>query len=259
MIFSDMTHINDSLVHDGCVVIDLLDAESISSLLDIYQTLVGPVCKGFYSTILSRDPKHREAVDNAIRSQLTPRVRSLLAGYRIAFCTFAVKNANSMKSTVPLHQDWSFVDEHQFISIGLWCPLVDVNLENGCLQVVKGSHASAHPPRAACTPFAYPELEERLRAKYLSSIPMSAGQAMLFDNRLFHCSPPNKSASERIAITAVIVPADCKLRYYHLVDPLQPHWIEVFEVEDSFYLTHMAPSRPLDAVSLGFLDTREFK
>jgi ectoine hydroxylase-related dioxygenase (phytanoyl-CoA dioxygenase family) len=142
----------------------------------------------------------------------------------------------------------------------VWCPLVDVDERNGCLQVVKGSHATSHPPRAACTPFAYEHLEPYLREHCLTAVPMKAGQAMLFDQRLFHCSPPNRDSADRVAATAVLAPRDVPLRYYHVIDRREPARLEVFEVEDRFFLTHVAGRRPDEGRSLGVLDigsTRE--
>jgi ectoine hydroxylase-related dioxygenase (phytanoyl-CoA dioxygenase family) len=251
---SDLT---DRVAEEGCALVGLLGADEVASLLEARRALKAPPSGGFDSTILSTDPHYRAEVDRAIRTHISPGVTSLLPGHRIAFCTFAVKSANSRESEVPMHQDWSFVDERRFVSFGLWCPLVDVTLDNGCLQVVKGSHASPHPPRGACTPFAYPQLVEQLSG-HLTSLPMRAGQALVFDNRLFHRSPPNRTAAERVAATAVIVPRECRLRYYHVPEPDRPHRLEVFEVDDSFYLTHVAPGRPAAGERLGFLDLREW-
>jgi ectoine hydroxylase-related dioxygenase (phytanoyl-CoA dioxygenase family) len=241
---------------EGCAVIDLLGPDEVQSLLQAWQDLKVTSQRGFDSTILSTDPHYRMQVDRQIRRHIAARTTILAPGHRIAFCTFAVKAAYGAGSEVPLHQDWSFVDETRFASFGLWCPLVDVGPENGCLQVVKGSHAFPHPPRAACSPFAYPELVEQLSAR-VTSLPMRAGQAVVFDNRLFHCSPPNRTAFERVAATAVIVPCECRLRYYHMPDRTRPYLIEVFEVDDSFYLSHVAPGRPMAGKSLGFVDVRD--
>ena len=155
---------------------------------------------------------------------------------------------------MPMHQDWSFVDEQRAASVGLWIPLTDVDLSTGCLQVVPGSHAFPHAPRAACTPFAYPQLVAQLKSECLETVPMKAGQAMLFDNRLFHCSPANIGSAQRIAATAVIVPAGCTMRYYHLVDRDRPNDVEVFEVPDDFFLYHTPGTRPRNSTSLGFID-----
>jgi ectoine hydroxylase-related dioxygenase (phytanoyl-CoA dioxygenase family) len=246
----------EQFVRDGCAVVDFLAPADVEALRDAYRRLARPHRTGFDSTIMSHETEYREAVDAAVRTRVTPRVASLLNGYRVAFCTFAVKDAGSGESAVPIHQDWSFVDERRFSSIGVWCPLVDVALENGCLQIVKGSHAFPHPPRAACTPFAYPELVPYLERECLEPVPMTAGQAMLFDQRLFHCSPPNRTSAARVAATAVLVPHDAALRYYHVVDSREPSRIEVFEVNDRFYLHHVPGRRPEGTVSLGVIDLK---
>jgi hypothetical protein len=249
--------LRDGLARDGCAIVDLLEGGQVEGLLGARRMLKPPPRVGFDSTILATDPHHRAEVDREIRARISPRLSCLLPDHRIAFCTFAVKTAHSLESEVPMHQDWSFVDERRFVSYGLWCPLVDVDLDNGCLQVVKGSHSFPHPPRGACTPFAYPQLMEQL-SRNLTSLPMRAGQALVFDNRLFHCSPLNRADSERVAATAVIVPQECRLRYYHVPERGEPFRIEVFEVDDSFYLSHVAPGRPESGESLGFLDTRDW-
>jgi ectoine hydroxylase-related dioxygenase (phytanoyl-CoA dioxygenase family) len=252
-IFSHDYRLSETFCQEGYVMIGLLSNTEVNSLMAAYCRLRVPGRPGFDATILSRDRTYRQSVDQAIRDLISPPVCALLTEYRVAFCSFVVKSANSIASRVPIHQDWSFVEESRFASLGLWCPLVDVDLHNGCLQVVRGSHKFSPAPRAACTPFAYPEIIPYLEAECLESIPMRAGQALLFDQRLFHCSPPNLSSSERIAATAVLVPHEAKLQYYHLVEPRDPNRIEVFEVEDDFYLSHIPGRRPENAVSLGYL------
>lgn len=243
----------DAFARDGYAVVSLLDASALHELRTAYEASPQREGAGFNSTILSSEWSYREKVDLSIRQIVMERIAALLPEYRIGFCTFVVKSPNSAESEVPLHQDWSFVDERQYASIGLWCPLVDVDMHNGCLQVVAGSHAYPHPPRGACTPFGYPELVPYLKAECLQTVPMKAGEAMLFDNRLFHCSPPNGSGVERVAATAVLVPRACTMRYYHAADPRSPNQLEVFEVEDRFFLTHTPGTRPGNSTSLGHI------
>jgi hypothetical protein len=243
----------DRLHRDGFAVVDLLGAGALGRLRKAAAGLAPRLRAGFDSTVLSGDLELRAAADRAVRQELAVLMRALAAGYRIAFCSMVVKSARSERSEVPLHQDWSFVDEDRHASFGLWCPLIDVDPGNGCLMVVRGSHAAAHPPRAAFAPFHYPELLGRLRDS-LTALPMRAGQAVLFDNRLVHGSPPNRGDSPRVAATAVLIPEAAGLRYHHLVNRRDYDRIEIFEVADNFYLTHEVPSRPDGAASLGLVD-----
>lgn len=206
---------------------------------------------GFHSTIFESNIAQRKAVHRCIRPLIEPLLQSYLAGYHPALCTFANKTARDPSGEVPIHQDWSFVDESKFTSLGLWCPLVDVDSQNGCLHIVQGSHRRATLLRAACTPFLYPQLIPTLYEQYLTAVPMKAGDIILFDNRLFHCSFPNWSDQDRTAATAVLIPNHSRLMYYHAPDPYYPHRIERFEVEDDFYLQHPEGERPQQATSLG--------
>ena len=243
------------LAERGCAVVDLLAAEEVGALLDAHQSSAAPQ-PGFSSTVLSGDSAHRAAVDAAIRSIIERPLAAVVTGWRLVFCTFVAKAPSDGASAVPMHQDWSFVDEGRFTALGVWCPTVDMSAENGCLQIVEGSHRLAHPHRPACTPFFYKAAERELR-RHLTNVPMRAGQAAVFDQRLFHCSPPNRSPVERVAATALLVPGDAPLRYYHAVTPRDPSVVEVFEVPDTFYLHHPVGTRPASGTSLGVFRLEE--
>lgn len=236
----------DALGREGFAVTELLNVGAVASLLAAAEALAGRLRTGFDSTLLSDDKGLRAEADHLVRSALAGPVAGLLDGVRIAFCSLVAKSPGGGASEVPLHQDWSFVDEARYRSLGLWCPLVDVDTVNGCLQIVPGSHVGGHAPRAAFSPFRYAQIAEQLRGSYLVAMPMRAGQAMLFDNRLIHASPPNRSDRLRVAATAVLVPSEAQLLYYHIADRRDPNRVEVFEVEDSFYLTTDLPQRPND-------------
>ncbi len=65
-----------------------------------------------------------------------------------------------------------------------------MNRENGWLGVVRGSHVFNSNLRDAC-PLPYADLVAVIEEKYLTRLPMRPGQALIMDNRLFHCSPEN--------------------------------------------------------------------
>jgi ectoine hydroxylase-related dioxygenase (phytanoyl-CoA dioxygenase family) len=237
----------------------MLDRTELEFLTSVQARLRQAGHPAFDSTILAKDESHRREVHEAIRSVLSAKLRLLSIDRRIILCTFVVKAAQRPDGEVPLHQDWCFFDESAGSPIGVWCPLVDVDEGNGCLQVVKGSHRVSAAPRPVRGPFAFPDLVPLLRQRYLRSIPMRAGDAMIFDQRLFHASLPNHSATERVAATAVLVPAAAALRYYHVEDPVRAPWsVEVFAVENDFYLRHRPGRRPESATTLGTIDLRSY-
>ena len=178
----------------GFVVVPLLEAGEVARL----RTLCVPggdiAAFPFSATIMSQDLEERLRVSRALQSVLKPTLDPLLEGYRVCFGNYAFKPAAQTSGQVELHQDWSFVDERTGEPLGLWCPLVDVTPENGCLFVVPGSHRLTHQPRSVYASLDHPEIADLLDAA-LTPLPMRAGDAILFSQRLFHTSPPNRSPS----------------------------------------------------------------
>jgi ectoine hydroxylase-related dioxygenase (phytanoyl-CoA dioxygenase family) len=244
---------------DGYVVVSLLDTPMLTELRSAYARLRQEARTGFSSTILERDAVHRRQVHDAVRRVLGDACRRLLVDRCPALCTFVTKAAGMPDGEVPLHQDWSFFDESAGSPVGAWCPLVDVTSANGCLQVVTGSHRVSSAPRPVRAPFAFPALEARVRRHGLVPVPMRAGEAMIFDQRLFHASGANGGPADRVAATAVLTPASAGLRYYHASDPVAAPWlVEVFAVDADFYVRHRTGRRPDAATLLGVVDLRTF-
>lgn len=243
---------------DGYVRVPLVDAAAVRALAAVQARWRRDAGPGFSSTLLERDPVQRAQVHAAIAALLDAPLAARLAGRRAALCTFVAKAPGQPDGAVPLHQDWSFFDETLGTPVGVWCPLVDVDVENGCLEVVPGSHRVSAAPRPVRAPFAFAAREPELRRR-LRTLPMRAGEALIFDPRLFHASPPNRSAAPRAAATAVMVPAAAGLRYYHVPDPERAPWVvDVFAVDDELYLHHR-PGRPPSGARLAdILDLRAF-
>jgi hypothetical protein len=150
--------LNAALMHEGVIVLDLLDHATIDSLTDAYRREAGILPDyPFFTTIMSSNVDIRQRVDQAVREALAPKVLPHLVDYRLAIGSFLVKR-NDSRSAVHLHQDWSFVDETIAISLGLWCPLSDVDETNGCLWFIKGSHVLNRKPRGWTASFPYPHL-----------------------------------------------------------------------------------------------------
>src|SRR4029453_7155619 len=71
--------LEQSLQRDGYAVVPALDATALATIRAAYDRLSRSV-RGFDSTILSREPGDRVAVDAAIRGGLTPVAASLVGG-----------------------------------------------------------------------------------------------------------------------------------------------------------------------------------
>ncbi|WP_373566141.1 phytanoyl-CoA dioxygenase family protein, partial [Salmonella enterica] len=79
------------------------------------------------------------------------------------------------------HQDWSMVEEPRYTSVTVWCALMDMTPENGCLRALKGSHQIDNYVRGRNT-YDYLHLSSAFIHKYLmQNIPMKAGEAIIFN------------------------------------------------------------------------------
>ena len=250
------TSMIDEIEAQGYAVASVLSEPELALLRRAFERLEPARIAGFHSTLLHADPARRRAVDTVLRAILAPRLAELLPGLGLVVCSFAAKGPGDGGGSLPLHQDWTFVDEARYPSLGLWCPLVDVDEANGCLAVVPGSHRLARDPRAALAPPLRPELVRDGHPR-LRSVPMRAGQVMVFDQRLLHASGPNGSHEARVAAAAVAVPTGAPLRHYcfrgRALDGSDAILAEVFEVDQEFFVTHAWGQRPRGQRSLGLV------
>lgn len=102
---------------------------------------------------------------------------------------------------VPCHQDIAYSRENPY-EFSLWLPLQDVTLKDGALEFLSGSHLRKIVP---AVDFWEPYFEDKM---YLSpdwqqnfiSVPIRAGDAIVFDARIWHRSAKNESGHNRFAI-----------------------------------------------------------
>ncbi len=113
---------------------------------------------------------------------------------------------------VPWHQDKSYwPDANSNPVITCWIPLVDSTLENGCLHLIPGTHRKRviahHQETYSGTGFlALPENE--INGRKIVALPMSAGSAIFFNDRLLHSSTPNNSDHVRWSVDLRYQPTD---------------------------------------------------
>lgn len=239
---------------DGYVILDLLQEEDVRSLLDLYQSVSDLHSHDFFASILSSDTDARKRIHEGIAAVLAERVSPILRDYRIAVGSFAVKLASSEQSKVGLHQDVSFVDERDgHVSISVWCPLVDVNEENGHLGVVPKSHLLNRNYRDSCS-LPYIDLLELIEDEFLHYQSMAAGQVLLMDSRVFHGSPKNSSPETRVVAAGVAVPAERPLIYCHRDWQVDDGTQELFEVEPNHYVYHQFGVRPARGRSIRIIE-----
>ncbi len=194
----------------GFQTMPLLHPEDVQTLTQLFDLLLPELPDGFASTVLM-PPDLRRAAHLAICDVLAAPLSGVLQDFRVVMGSLVARAPGSDQRDLPLHQDWSFVDESRARSVSVWIPLQDVDAENGCLQVVPGSHRHDQPLRGIGSGFRYRAAEAELRARHLHDLLMRAGEAVFFDHRLIHGSRGNDSALPRLAVGAVLLERDVPL------------------------------------------------
>jgi len=254
-----MFNIYQELKYSGYTVIDFLSESEVQSLIDFDKNCSLPeefVNVGMAFSASTGDVSYRQAITAEIKRFFVPRLATLFPEYRVMLGNLVRKQPHLLHSIMPLHQDPSLVDELSQQSFGIWCPLIDVNEQNGCLQVVKKSHLLNSKPRPFFTFNGFPYNEDILSLiehYYLTSIPMKAGQALIYDKRLFHGSPPNLTDRERIAAICSLVPEQILTNFCYRETSTSSQ-VELFEVEDEFYDRYIVGQKPEGVKSLGIFD-----
>ncbi len=116
-------------------------------------------------------------------------------------------------SKVPWHQDLAFLSPEaaETFMVNVWTPLVDVAVQNGCLEVITGSHKTGLKPHGEVHKEQTPGIrDEHLPDGEAVACPVRRGGVVLFQSRTMHRSFANRSDGLRWSLD---------LRY---TDPAQP-------------------------------------
>jgi len=154
--------------------------------------------------VLMSNPKILDAVESLIGPEIfsnpvynvRPKVPKVAAG------------------AVPWHQDKSYwPDANSNPVITVWIPLVDSTLENGCLHLIPRTNKKRTVQHGveeySGTGFLEIAPEEvTSRKKEIIALPMKAGSAVLFNDRLIHSSTPNNSDGVRWSVDLRYQPTD---------------------------------------------------
>jgi hypothetical protein len=223
---------------NGYVVIDLLSTEEVDGLLAYYQSIdnnhVGEY--GFHVSMDNRNYDFVNGVISTLEQVIFPRTQEHFSDCKMFTGSFVVKEPR-LNSFVPPHQDWSFTDDTKYNSVTVWTALMDTDIQNGAMAILPGSHKWFHGPRASpspgyITPFQAHGMD---LFPYMKLVPMKAGQALVFENKTLHASPPNNSAAPRVAAGIGLSQTDAPLLHYYVIPGSQPQELQSYKIDKSFF------------------------
>lgn len=210
----------------------------------------------YHATYFDEDMDYRRRAYAFARRAMVERAGQALSGYRMVAGGFVVKRAGD--GAVPLHRDWTLTEDARHLTLNFWCPLVDTDDENGTLRLVVGSHKLVpNIETAHVTPYfaAYgPALKEMS-----TSVPVRAGEALVFDSGALHWSAANRSERPRTAILSTWIPEASRTVFYALDRSSGGNRFELFDMEDDGLIEHtptQLAERAFTRRSLGFVPNR---
>ena len=241
--------VEDRFRTEGSVVIDLLDGDEVAELRRDFDQLDhdlhgdSPFASGFHTTMYDGRAEYRRAVLEAIERSMAAGLERHLVDHHVLFANFAAKLPGG--DAVPHHLDWTFVDEDEFTSATVWCPLGSTDVGNGTLGVVVRSHGSVDFIRPVN------RRDYALHAAVSSGqdqlLPLGPGQALVMDNRMVHFSSPNRSDETRVAAACVVAPRRAPIRHYWVDEDEQ---LVRLHLDREFFLSYEIGAGPRHAAGV---------
>jgi phytanoyl-CoA hydroxylase len=145
-----------------------------------------------------------------------PRLLGVLAGLigpgaQLLQCMALVKPP-AIGAAKDWHQDIAYFPLTPAAAIGVWIACDDADLENGCMQVVPGSHLTGvQEHEQGPTGWRLADRMVAARATDIVALPMAAGSALFFDSVLWHFTGHNSSARRRRAVQYHYVARDTRI------------------------------------------------
>ena len=251
-----------NLERQGYVTTPLLTADQIETLSDLYEEL-RPLHETIGAPIYSTTDTNNEGlirqVDKAIKNLISNSVDRLFCQYRVFIGSYLIKEPGENSGVYP-HQDWTLVDESRYVSLSIWCPLIDVDESNGALQVIPGTQSVITPVRTSPDETFRSPFDESVHEvfhEYLQTVPLKAGEAVIYDHALIHASTPNRSQALRPAFVLGVLPNEAENFMHYKPDSDGKPMIEKYLVDNEFFMTYTKNNRPTNVRLLKIFEESE--
>lgn len=169
----------------------------------------------YHFSFLDSNKSYKQQVFDTLSKKFTRVLTETLVDYKPLVINFVQKEPG--KGEVPVHQNWNFVDETKYYSVSIWCPLVDVGVENGALELIPGTHQLFRKVlRSPSIPWFFKKYIKTLKEKYLQPICVKSGEILIFDDSIIHYSKPNKGNYSRLVIQVIAIPQEAQAKHFFL-------------------------------------------
>jgi hypothetical protein len=246
-------NIEETFRKQGYIIIpDFLTDDDINQLTTLYNSLQIEHLEGIYTNIKDRDVALNEKIDLFLKAIFQPSLERNFNNFSADGGVFIIKGTGE-KSESTLHQDWNVVDEKKHISCCVWCPLVDVDESNGCLQIIPKSNNWFNSIRSLNMSPLFVNFNQ-VNKKTLS-VPVKKGSAVVFAHNVFHGSKPNYTNVIRPVATVSIISKEATPIHY-LKNGDQ---IDIISADKNFYQNEVKKIYAGDKPEVTLIDQIDFK
>lgn len=208
-----------------------LSAEEVIRLQDVFhQHYTYHADKGMWNSLFDITPEQCAEVSSQILEVVKPRLDMLLNAYKMPSATFMTKNPNE-HGICDLHRDFSVVDETEQEYRNIWIPLVDTNVQNGTLYVLRRSHIMFNHPLPMFVKWPYVHMQQEL-FKHVEVIQANAGDLVVYTDKTLHGSFLNRSDVPRPVVHFGVFHPTCEYIYHHLEDD---GMVKTYTVPSNFF------------------------
>jgi len=233
---------------DGFVVVGGVDADRLTEAYAGLKGMMSPdtvdspgqrsINVTYHCTFLERNRNYKQEVLELTRNALHTLADSLLTNHRIYQANLFVKPPGT--GFVCPHQNLTTVDELEFTSVSLWCPIRDATEENGTIHVLRGSHRRFERFRNSNILWPWRHLFPHNLSHGMEPVKVRAGEMLVLNDSIVHGSPDNRSAHDRVVFHALAAPESADLVY---VLPGEDR-VHLHRVDDTFWQEHHPDSVP---------------
>lgn len=230
-------HIEQCLLQDGFAIVGKLNEDELAHLtttIDAY--LPETAITDFYYSLLTHTPAENINIMQSQNEILQDFFYHNFNNIRTVTSSFLVKPP--MQSELFLHQDWCYTNEVKHNAYNVWIPLQDVDIHNGALFFLPGSHNWFQNFRSGAYDTARISSANPDIAKKVVTVSLKKGEVILFHPALFHGSHPNRTKQNRVIAATTVMDKDAPFLYYHAKNT---GFTNVYSLPDSYFVTNLAP------------------
>lgn len=215
MLFND-TELSQTYAENGFVVLPLIGEETLRQLQLLYQQNYPQEMVGLQPSLRIGDAQKNIALHHQIGKLLSPSLENWFTPFAFNANHFIAKGAKA-EHEFELHQDWNVVDETKYSAAHIWIALQDIDEQNGGLFLVSGSHHFFDTVRSGSCGIPFIKATEKVKP-YITSPSIKAGEAIVYQQALFHGSYPNRSSQVRLVCLCSVRPKEASMLYYQQQD-----------------------------------------